>query len=454
MQAAPTIIAIASPPGRSLRGIVRISGHRTFDLLESCLKDFDSALRATQQARAVRLKLGPEELPALLIPFRSPHSYTGEDAAELQAPGNPALLERIVAEILNRARGRQIDARLAEPGEFTARAFLNHRLTLTQAEGVAAAIAARSDAELRAAKFLLSGALGAFAHQAADDLASALALVEAGIDFTDQDDVVAISPRDLQRRLIDLRERVAQRLAHAVGVEQLQAIPWVVLVGEPNAGKSSLFNALLGHERAVVSPISGTTRDVLAEPLTISTSTGPGEVMLVDLAGLDDDESVLNQSMQAMARDAMERAELVIRCTPADQESDSHDSSELLVRTKCDLLFDQRTQLAGMPVSVVTGNGLQRLRHAIADRLAQRAVSLAADAAALRPRHEQALRSALLALHEAIELVASQDARTLGQPELIASAMRSALNDMGALAGEITPDEVLGRVFASFCIGK
>jgi tRNA modification GTPase len=404
----------------------------------------------------------------LLLP--APHSYTGEDSAELQLPGNHDLLNRCLDALIQSADEHHIHARHAEPGEFTARAFFNQRLTLTQAEGVAATIAAQSDAQLRAARILRGDALGRFARLLADDLAGALALVEAGIDFTDQEDVVAISPMALLDRLLALRGRIEQQLSRAVGSEQLQAIPSVVLAGRPNAGKSTLFNALLGHERAVVSDVAGTTRDVLAEPLEIATARGPAEVMLVDLAGADEEDlSALNQQMQDARRGALARAELILRCLPADEPVPGDlDENELLIRTKCDVApgandragsregsAHARRERGQVRVSAMTGAGVDELRTLIADRLAGRAVSLHADALALWPRHESALRSALAHIISAIDLLLpARGQRQLAQPELLASAMRAALDDFAALAGHITPDEILGRIFSSFCIGK
>jgi tRNA modification GTPase len=480
-----TIIAIASPPGRSARGIIRITGAHAFEWVRPHLEaasDEQGRRPSEEDAGGATKRRGPHRARLTLSAFRrfpvsaflfpAPRSYTGEDSIELQVPGNPALLNRIIDALIASGRSRELDVRRAEPGEFTARAYFNGRLSLTQAEGVAATIAAQSDAELRAAQLLTSGRLGTVAHQLADALASALALVEAGIDFTDQDDVVAIAPRDLWVRLTTLYDAIRSQLDHAVGSEQLQAIPWVVLVGEPNAGKSALFNVLLGRERAVVSPTAGTTRDVLAEPLTIQTDHAAAEVMLVDLAGLDEaDESSMNRLMQVAAREAIDRAELSLRCVPIDQPAPIEVSThELLVRTKTDLIDptpklrqseigsegdNRATPRVEITVSAHTGHGLDQLRAAIAARLSTRAVSLAADALALRPRHEAAFRAALAHLSEATALVeAVRDTHNLPNPELIASTMRAALDDLSSLAGDITPDDILGRVFATFCVGK
>ncbi|MHC4082597.1 MAG: tRNA modification GTPase [Planctomycetota bacterium] len=453
MDTSAIILAVASPPGRSLRGIVRISGAQTFELIEGCLGRSEAS--PSRGVHRARFRFKALHLPCLVLVFPAPGSYTGEDAVELQLPGNPVLLERVIDALVESGRSRGLDARRAEAGEFTARAFLNGKMSLTQAEGVAAIIAAQSDAQLRAGRLLASGALGDLARELADDLAAALALVEAGIDFTDQEDVVAIGPGELRRRVVALRDRIQDQLDRSVGTEQLEALAWVVLTGEPNSGKSTLFNALLGRTRAVVSETAGTTRDVLAEPLSIDTTHGPAEVMLVDLAGADADASDLNRQMQAAARQAVDRADLILHCVPADETApDIADGDRLVVRTKSDLGSGPGSA-EGLAVSARTGDGLDALRAAIAQRLADRAVSLAADAMALRPRHEAALRFAARNLAEAIALVEpARGERHLPQPELAAATLRAALDELGGLAGDITPDDVLGRVFATFCVGK
>ncbi len=451
MDTTAVILAVASPPGRSLRGIVRASGPACFALLEPHVGGPWS-----RAARRGRLRADGLDVACIVNIFEAPRSYTGEDSVEIQIPGNPALLARVIETLLESGRQRDLDVRRAEPGEFSARAFLNGRLSLTEAEGVAATIAARSDAQLRAAGLLAAGALARLAHELSETLAGALALVEAGIDFTDQEDVVAIAPRELLEILVPPRDRLDALLARSTGTEQLEAIPWVVLTGRPNAGKSTLFNALVGHPRAVVCDAPGTTRDMLTEPLTIPTPHGPAEVMLVDLAGADAGESLLNQEMQSAARQAIDRAELVIHCTPCARGSSptlaSRRDREILVRTKSDLA---PVPADGIAVSAVSGAGLTTLLDTIADRLADRAVSLAADALALEPRHEAALRSAHRNLIDAIEGVKpARDQRQLPHPELSAAALRLALDDLAALAGDVTVDDVLGRIFGRFCVGK
>jgi tRNA modification GTPase len=440
--------------------MVRISGAAAFTMVERLLDRSDrpgrpeAALGRRRGVRRVRLDLGTARVPALALVFPAPHSYTGQDVVELQLAGHPALLQRVERRLLDLAEPDGLDVRRAGPGEFTARAFLAGRMSLTQAEGVAATIAARSDAQLRAAGLLRHDALGRLGRELSEELTGALALVEAGIDFTDEEDVVAIDPIDLERRLRDVVDRIDRQLEVAVGAEQLRAIPWVVLRGEPNAGKSTLFNALLGRERAVVSAAAGTTRDVLAEPLAIPTATGEAEILLVDLAGADDDPSALNRAMQAMAAEAIERAELVVRCVPPGRDVSASGPDELVARTKADISAVTFAPL-DLAVSAVTGQGLDALRAAIASRLGDRLTSLGEGLLALPPRHEEALRSARSALREALDVLGSSAGqREPAGSELIAAAMRIALDRIGILAGHVTPDEVLDRVFARFCIGK
>lgn len=456
MNLSDTIVAVGSPPGASARGMVRISGPETWATL-SAMSAPDAPLDRSRGLRAHRLLNG---WPCLLLAFPGPGSYTGEDTIELVCSGNLAVLSRVVSIALDAG------ARAAEPGEFTARAWFNGRLTLTQAEGVAALIGAASDAQLRAAHSLSGNRLGRVATDLCEQVAATLALVEAGIDFTDEEDVVAIAPADLARHLTSMIRSVNETLEHAVGSESLSALPRVVLVGPPNAGKSTLYNALLGRRRAVVSDARGTTRDVLVEPMHLDPADPLSpEVLLVDVAGLDESPAGLNPQMQAAARDAMAQADLLIELSAADADERAPQAAtvgsgvpRLMVRSKADLEVHASGGVQAVDVvrvSAHTGAGLAGLRKAIGEALAGRVASLGAESLALLPRHESCLRDAASALETALALVAPQaDERALRDLELVAASMRSALDALGALAGAVSPDDVLGRIFAGFCIGK
>jgi tRNA modification GTPase len=428
-----TIVAASSPPGRSYRGLVRLSGERAIAVTAAL--GIESHPR---QLAASRLRIGSDAtLPVLCATFRGPASYTGQDMAELQMPGNPALLDRVVHACIDHG------ARLAEPGEFTCRAYLAGKLDLPQAEGVAATIAATSDGQLEAARLLREGRLGTLTHELVDQLADALALVEAGIDFTDEEDVVAIEPAQLAERIDAAVARIDHLMAHSRSWGALESLPRVVLVGAPSTGKSTLLNALLGRNRAVISPIAGTTRDVIAEPLCLERDV---EVMLVDIAGLDRPQTALDHDVQAHAHTAIERADLLLHLDDGEhppQQVPVTRATVLRVRSKADRGAPATD--CDVAVSAMTGQGLTELRKAIARRVGDRAVSIGADLLALQPRHESALRAARA------HLVA---ARAAGEAELVAATLRSALDELVMLGGRMTPDDVIGRIFARFCIGK
>ena len=308
-----TILAVSSPPGHSARGIVRCSGTNTIELIGYRL---DGGLSSPGRGVfPVRFRLEHVSVAALMLVTEGPASYTGEDTIELQVPGHPQLLARLVELLIQDGAVRAMNVRLAHPGEFTARAFLSGRIALPEAESVAALVAARSDDEIQAADLMRRGRLGTVVESVSELLANALALVEAGIDFTDEEDVSAIEAEDLHGRLEEATEQLSQHLERSVGLESLQSLPWVVLEGPPNAGKSTLFNALLGRGRAVVSGTEGTTRDVLTEPMRLGGDCD-GEVLLVDLAGEDNPRSELEEAMQSAASSARVRAEVRVRCVP------------------------------------------------------------------------------------------------------------------------------------------
>lgn len=443
MRLGDVIAAVASPPGRGARGIVRLSGGAVREvlgaLLEGPARPFDRACFAGV------LCLDDRALPVLVATYRGPASYTGEDGAELLLPGNPLLLERVLAHLLDLP-----GVRLAEPGEFTARAYLNERLTLDQAEGVAATIAARGEEQLRAAADLLEGRTGSRYRAWAEEAATLLALVEAGIDFTDQEDVVPIAPRMLEARARALEASIAEHTGANTGAEAHEVRPRVVLAGLPNAGKSTLFNALLGRVRSVVSTAAGTTRDVLEEELDLSRDLpGAGSVALCDLAGLDEAPGApIDMEAQHAALRAIRGADVVVQCDPSGRFRPSPETSGTIirVRTKADLPGEH----AGLEVCALDGWNLSSLRRAIADAAC---AGGAAGVVALLPRHRRAAAEARRALRDAQAFIDSGQ-ETLGAPELVAGSLRAALDALGELSGRITPDDVIGRVFSLFCVGK
>lgn len=278
-----TIVAISSPPGAGVRGIVRLSGPNAVaigdDLFEAEM-DGGIRLREASGNRHVSgsIRIGPHRLPAAVYLFLSPRSYTRQDIVEFHLLGAPAVLGWLLEECLRRG------ARRAEPGEFTARAFLSGALDFSQVHGVAGTIAARSDLQLQAAQRLLHGALGQAASAAREELADLLSLVEGALDFADEP-VAFITAAELKRRLAVVRDALAATSAAGLRSERWGQLPQVVLAGPPNVGKSSLLNRLTGLDRAICAPLAGTTRDVLSAPLRI----GASECLLIDMAGLAGD---------------------------------------------------------------------------------------------------------------------------------------------------------------------
>lgn len=453
MRSGEAIAAVASAPGRSARALLRLSGP---DLTPVCAVLLTPP-PTNRGAVVSRFRLeNDRRLSVLCAFFPAPGSYTGEDVVEIQLPGNPALAERAL-----RAATRLEGVRHAEPGEFTARAFFNGELTVEQAEGVAFTIAAHSNEQLSAARRLAEGETGERHRRLSDGIAEALALVEAGIDFSDQEDVVAIEAGELRRRAGALLDEIDDLLGPAAGGEQHEGEPRVVLAGPPNAGKSTLFNALLGFDRAVVNERAGTTRDALAERLDLSRDLpGAGEATLLDLAGLDAALSggVVDAEAQRAARREVEQADAIVLCDPAGRFEPpgaiDPNAAVVRVRTKADLPGSEEVdaEADALQVCALDGWNLAALRRAIAD-----AVESSRAGAELRvlPRHRRALERTRESLVTAKEVAESADARGgVASAELTAQSLREALDAIGEIAGRVHPDDVIGRIFATFCVGK
>ena len=447
-----TIAAISTAPGSAPRAMVRISGPDTPTIAHDLLGlGFDQ-----RGATIARLTLSDGlSLPVLALRYPAPSSYSGEDTIELLIPGGGPIAQRVLDRILEDER-----VSLAEPGAFSARAYMNGRLSLSEAEGVALRISALGQSALRAADALLDGRYGAQCREWVDELASLLALVEAGVDFSDQEDVVPIAPRDLSDRLRVLEEKLLDQAGSASGGRADHDRPVVVLVGRPNAGKSTLFNALLGRNRAVVSDQAGTTRDALREPLDLARDVpGAGVVELVDLAGLDETSvDEIDAQAQALARSIVAGADTLLWCDASGRFDQGgfeipSGSQVIRVRTKSDLPHVPDIPgngSASVEVSAFDTSTLGVLRRAIADASCR---ASGTGVGVFVPRHRRALRDAIRSIGDAITGIDPR-AHALLQPELTALCLREALDALGELVGEVSPDDVIGRVFSTFCVGK
>ncbi|MGC4031873.1 MAG: 50S ribosome-binding GTPase [Tepidisphaeraceae bacterium] len=464
MNPGDTIVAISSAVGLAARIIVRLDGPNALALFEQL-----SPAAINAPAQRTLLHFADLTCPAWAYMFVNPHSYTGNDAVELQIPGNP-LLARLLVEHLT-ASG----ARMAEPGEFTARAFFNGRLDLAAAEGVAMTIAATHADELRAARQLLAGELAKRLSAPLESLTEALALLESNIDFS-EDDIAFIDSDEVHRRLLAATTALDDLTANAARFDRMTGEPTFVLVGLPNAGKSTLLNALAGSERAVVSPVAGTTRDALSAEVALPR----GIVRVIDVAGFERaGDDAISRQMQERARRTIEEADFVIEAR--DGTSDAKcwlpRQADLIVRTKADLRvplplregvgggvhcaaegaaaapssqtphpspLPQGERGPDLTVSATTGFAIDDLVQRLDDLAFGR--SSGGHSLALTARHLAAVDEAKHALALANDAGDS--------PELVADAVRRAVDAIGQILGRVTPDDVLSRVFATFCVGK
>lgn len=431
-----TIVAVSSAPGPGPRAIVRLSGPRARAAAGAVFAG--DAPRPRRVARgALRLSGVHAPLPAALYLFAAPHSYTGQDVVELHTVGSPPLVERLVADLLSAG------ARPARPGEFTMRAFLAGKKDLTRAEAVHAVISAGTDADLRAALEQLAGGVSRPLEALRDDLLNLLADTEAALDFADED-IEFVSAAETLRRLDAALAQLGALERQLEGRTVSGRSVRVALVGAPNAGKSSLFNALTGGA-ALVSAVPGTTRDYLTRPLDL----GGVAAELIDTAGWQHAGDTIEEQAQRLGGEQAARADVVVWCDErgAFPEADgarlrATGATVLCVRTKCDSAPGPEP----LSCSVVAANGLAALRAALGD--AARALARPALAPSQsRCRHH---------VRAARELLA--DARALadrgGPPELLALGLRGALDALGELTGAVYTNDLLDRIFSRFCIGK
>jgi tRNA modification GTPase len=434
-----TICAISSSVGPAARIIVRLSGPRAPQLA----RGLAAALPGGASAQRQYLSVDGLSFPVWVYQFIAPHSFTGQDLIELHIPGNPLLARRLLDRLARDG------ARSAEPGEFTARAFFNAKLDLAQAEGVAAAIGAQTRRQLHAARRLMAGELSRRLAQPMDQLMELLALVEVAIDFSEED-VQVLTTSQARHRLHAVRDHLRSLVQESVRFETLSHEPMIVLAGRPNAGKSTLANALASQARSIVSPVAGTTRDVLSVELKLPRGT----VRLIDMAGIEDPATVgstpahIQEQMQRQAQRHIAEADVLVLVrdvTDVRPALDLPRAPDSVIYSKSDLLEVQPPP-GGLYVSARSGQNLAALREEL-DRLAFGADAPAA-AVALAARHVQSIEQARTALERAHARLDHD------QLELLAADLREALDALGQILGVVTPDDILGRIFSSFCIGK
>jgi len=440
-----TIVAAATPPGAGGIGVVRLSGEDTESIARAMLGSLPEPRTATH--RNFRNKSAEKLDAGLVLYFPAPASFTGESVLELHGHGGPMLVSMLVDAAI------ELGARLAEPGEFTKRAFLNGKLDLAQAEAVADLIGSGTKQAARAALRSLSGTFSAAVNALAEQLVRLRMHVEAAIDFPEEE-IDFLADDALLQRVKECGDAFTALLERAEVGRILRDGYRAVIIGKPNAGKSSLLNRLSGEEAAIVTEVAGTTRDVLREQINIDGLA----VELVDTAGLRDDPDRIEEEGIRRAREAMKSADTVLwiqDATAAEQTDIGEEVAEgvtvTLVRNKIDLTDEPpgpgKDDGSQINLSAKTGAGIDALH----DRLRELAgyKNLGEGAFTARKRHIDALNRA--AGHFSAGRKALDESRA---GELLAEELRLAQEALGEITGAVSSDDLLGRIFADFCIGK
>ena len=464
-----TILAPASGSGRSAIAILRISGERTLAILERFCHIRSSEGQAELSfSKRVRQMLYCDFYDALSLPakiidtglavyFQNPYSYTGEDTAELFLHGNPLLLHKMIDVVTASAWARQ-----ARPGEFSQRAYLNRKFDLSQAQAVQQIISARSDWELNAARANLQGAIKGLSTQLRQSTLELKASVEAQIDFSDEDDSIPNFTQQ-KNKVEQLVDKISGVLEQAQASQNLRMGWQVIICGVPNAGKSSLFNCILGWERSLVSEQAGTTRDYVSEEIQL----GGCSVRFIDTAGLREKETTLiNEIEQAgiqLTRKLMEQSNLILYLIdgsqapypmPRELQDLIREGTPIInVLNKCETTYAQLylEKASSLPlcISCHEDKGMDELRKAITDQLPQWTGNQ--SALLLEVGQQQSLRHARAALQRILEIIKSNHVAPL---EIIALELDQCLEEIGGITTPVDNEEVLGRIFSNFCIGK
>ncbi len=460
MGPAETIAAIATPPGEGGIGIIRLSGPRAAEGLQPLVEITPDQLEP-RKAQLCNYRLPTDNQvidQGLVTYFPAPNSYTGEDVIECSCHGSPLLLQELLSALLD-----QPEVRLAEPGEFTRRAFTNGKLDLAEASAVGELISARSEAALKSSARQLTGELSKVVEQLRNTIINARAEVEANLDFSDQDSITNLSERDLANSLEKALNRVEKLVKEGKIGELLTSGCQLAIVGRPNVGKSSVFNLLLKKDRAIVTAQPGTTRDTLREEITLNGIP----ITLHDTAGIHQSPAEIEAQGVERSETAIKNADLALFLLDAQTsltEEDLH-IKKLLDRAKTPFLIAvNKIDLPGQitdsavvsalgkkvkcRVSVKENKGIEKLEKKIVEKISGEKVETI-NPLVTQTRHLQALKRVRKFLAQALQKISEGD-----EPALIAEDLRLAAEEMNKITGEITTDTVLDQIFSNFCIGK
>jgi tRNA modification GTPase len=445
-----TIVALATPPGAGGLGVVRISGPLSRAVAEAILRlPAQHEWKPWRAAHAFLLDEDGAPVDEVIVTFfAAPRSYTAEDVIEISCHGSPVVLRHCVS------RALRAGARAAEPGEFTLRAYLNGRIDLPRAEAVRDLIQATTLYQARVAAQQLEGSVSRAVKPVKDRLVELISLLEAGIDFA-EDDVSVAPAEEIDARLGGVLEGIDRLLASYAWGKYVHDGITLAIVGRPNVGKSSLFNALLGQDRAIVTDIPGTTRDTVSESFSLEGVP----VRLLDTAGIRESADVVERLGIERTQRAMADADLTVvvldlsePLTGADREileRTERQGWRIIVGNKSDLPRRMESGLEEIAVSAQRGEGIDRLKQLLVQRIAPEGIAAPQSGLITSARHEALLREAREAAQKA------REANSIGLPhELLLLDCYAALRPLDALSGATTADDILNRIFSTFCIGK
>jgi tRNA modification GTPase len=450
-----TIVALATPPGRGGIGVLRLSGEEALAFVGKLLvpsRQLSLAPNYVSYQHLIHPETGQTIDDALITYFQAPHSYTGEDVVEISCHGSPVILAEVLGLLIS------CGAVLAQPGEFTMRAFLNQRIDLTQAEAVNDLIHAQTQYQAQLAARQLRGALSNQLKPIKDALVEMIVYFESSVEFV-EDDLDALDITRFQKRLDDLAKAIRQMISSYRLGRLIRSGIKLALIGRPNVGKSSVFNRLLGKDRAIVTDIPGTTRDTLSEVFSINGIP----VELIDTAGLRETEDIVEKLGVERTRTAIADADFVLGIIEANHRPSTDEMQflsqlplNLLVLNKCDLgceldeaMMRQLTEVKSVKVSALTGQGIDELRGQIHAALTSDSQAFTEGGIITNERHYQALEQALKALQNA-----QQDLGAGLTEEIVLVNLHEALRSLGIITGETLIGDIINQIFSTFCIGK
>ncbi len=451
-----TIAAVATPAGYGGIGVIRLSGTESLSLVAKLLRD-GQKISFTPQHASLQHLFNPETGntidEAIVTYFKAPHSFTGEDVVEISCHGSPVVLAEVLRLLI------AFGAELAQPGEFSLRAFLNQRLDLAQAEAIKDLIHSQTTYQARIAVRQLRGELSSQLKPIKEGLIELIVHFESSVEFVEDD----LDPLDLAKFLARIDGYIQQlsRLAESYRVGKLiRSGIKLALIGRPNVGKSSLFNSLLGRDRAIVTHLPGTTRDTLNEAFSINGIP----IDLIDTAGIRETDDLVEKIGVERTKSTISEADFVVSVIEADsllpdEEKDliTQFPVNLFVVNKCDLGYDLSKEVtdflaeraAMLRVSALTGEGIEELKLFIYQQLISETAVTNESAIITNERHYQALEQALSALHQA-----KQDLISGFTEEIALANLHNALKSLGVITGETLIADILNQIFSTFCIGK